>query len=128
VMQELEVQSVTTRVLTHDSPFRQASNIGNNTASWHVGTCSSVGYIRPAGSYLGRQFYQKATPDDLKNYKIPVQTVWWWGVWLCMHVSHRKCDSRVTCTIVCVSLTGPSMGQADMDPHFAGAGQDRMLG
>ena len=29
-------------------------------------------YTRPAGSFLGRQFYQKMTPDDLKNYKIPV--------------------------------------------------------
>ena len=117
-------------VLAHNSPIQQASNIGNNTASWHVGTCSSVGYIRPAGSYLGRQFYQKATPDDLKNYKIPVQTVWWcvWW-WGCMHVSYRKCDSLVSLALfVYLSLTGPSMGQADMDPHFAGAGQDRMLG
>eukprot|EP00277_Geminigera_cryophila_P012809 CAMPEP_0179439764 /NCGR_PEP_ID=MMETSP0799-20121207/23385_1 /TAXON_ID=46947 /ORGANISM="Geminigera cryophila, Strain CCMP2564" /LENGTH=107 /DNA_ID=CAMNT_0021222483 /DNA_START=88 /DNA_END=411 /DNA_ORIENTATION=- len=53
------------------SECKQAGNIGNNTRSWHVGTCSDAGYIKPAGSFLGRQFYQKATPDDLKNYKIP---------------------------------------------------------
>ena len=102
------------------SECKQASNIGNNTKSWHVGTvnelqamrlpfpfssclsmacsnfaggfpsastnvdvclcarvrvriivqCEDAGYIRPAGSFLGRQFYQKATPDDLKHYKI----------------------------------------------------------
>eukprot|EP00802_Teleaulax_amphioxeia_P027693 Tamp_29123.p1 GENE.Tamp_29123~~Tamp_29123.p1 ORF type:complete len:131 (+),score=26.78 Tamp_29123:60-395(+) len=52
------------------SECKQASNIGNNTKSWHVGTCEDAGYIRPAGSFLGRKFYQKATPDDLKHYKI----------------------------------------------------------
>lgn len=52
------------------SECKQAGHIGNNTASWHVGTCATAGYIKPAGSFLGRQFYQKASPDDLKHYKI----------------------------------------------------------
>ena len=55
------------------SKCKNGIGMGNNTASWHKGTCQSVGYTSEApGSFFGTKRYIKPGPPvDLSHYHIP---------------------------------------------------------